>query len=131
MTGLRDPATGGRQFREEELDWIAEHLTELRRGVVERRFRYHTLLSGLVLGLIVHAAGYLLRSSTSGEPIGLLADVLYALGYALWTGVVVVALVEVIPAAKERQITRALDAYEAELRARASASDEATGTPGP
>jgi hypothetical protein len=40
----------------------------------------------------------------------------YTLGWALWSGVVVVALVEIIPAAKDRQISRALDVYEAALR---------------
>jgi hypothetical protein len=44
------------------------------------------------------------------------ADLLYALGWALWTGVVVALFVEVIPKVKQRQIKRALDAYEAALR---------------
>jgi hypothetical protein len=128
MTGSRDRESD-RHLREAELDWIAEHLTELRRGVVERRFRYQTLWSGLGIGLVVHVVGYLLKSSASGEPIGLLADVLYALGYALWTGVVVVALVEVIPAAKERQISRALDDYEAALRARGRLAPDESAAP--
>jgi hypothetical protein len=34
----------------------------------------------------------------------------------MWTGVVVVFFAQVIPEAKERQITKALDAYEARLR---------------
>jgi hypothetical protein len=38
------------------------------------------------------------------------------LGWALWTGVIVALFVEVIPRAKQRQIRRALDAYEAALR---------------
>jgi hypothetical protein len=41
------------------------------------------------------------------------ADLLYALGYALWTGVVVVVFVQVFPEAKRRQLKGALDAYEA------------------
>ena len=85
----------------------------------EHRFRRQTLWSGLAIGLVVHVVGFLLKSSTTGEPIGVLADLLYTLGWALWTGVVVVMLVEIIPAAKERQISQALDTYEAVLRSRA------------
>jgi hypothetical protein len=118
MTGVQDPDSG-RRFSDDELVWISDHLSDLRRSVSEHRFRRQTLWSGLAIGLIVHVAGFLLKSSTSGEPIGVLADLLYTLGWALWTGVVVVMLVEVIPAAKERQISKALDAYEASLRARA------------
>ena len=43
----------------------------------------------------------------------LVADLLYALGYALWTGVVVVVFVQVFPEVKRRQFKQALDAYEA------------------
>ena len=46
------------------------------------------------------ASGYLLKATVSTEPLALLADLLYALGYSLWTGVVVVLLVEIIPIAK-------------------------------
>lgn len=109
--------------------WIGEHLTELRRSVSERRIRNQTLWLVLVVGLIGYVVGYILRVSVSGEPWGFLADLLYTLGFALWTGVVVVVVVEIIPQAKERQITRALDAYEAAVRAKAappktSVSDE-------
>ena len=43
----------------------------------------------------------------------LLADLLYALGWALWTSVVVVLFVQIWPEAKRRQFKQALDAYEA------------------
>jgi len=55
--------------------------------------------------------------------VGFLADLLYTLGFALWTGVVVVVVVEIIPRAKERQITRALDSYEAVMREEAAPPD--------
>jgi len=45
--------------------------------------------------------------------VSLLADLIYALGWALWTGVVVVMFVEIWPELKRRQYKRALDAYEA------------------
>jgi hypothetical protein len=122
MTGVRDPESG-RTFNDTELVWIGAHLTDLRRSVAERRIRSWMLWSGLGIGLVAHVAGFLLKASVTGEPIGVLADLLYTLGWALWSGVVVVALVEIIPAAKERQISRALDAYEAALRSPARAKD--------
>ncbi|MFL5768867.1 MAG: hypothetical protein ACJ765_02175 [Chloroflexota bacterium] len=65
-----------------------------------------------------YVAGYFLRASAPTQPLGLLADLLSGLGPALWTGVVVAALVHVIPEAKRRQITRALEADEAIQRER-------------
>lgn len=66
-----------------------------------------------MVGLSAHVGGYLLRPSPPTEPLSLVADLPYALGYALWTGVVVAVFVQVVPEAKRRQIKRALDAYEA------------------
>lgn len=109
-------------FRDPEaMKWFGEHVADMRKSVSERRIRNQVLWFVLVLGLIGYSAGYLLRASVSGEPWSLLADLLYNLGFALWTGVVVVVVVEIIPRAKERQITRALDAYEAAVRAKAAA----------
>ena len=42
-----------------------------------------------------------------------MADLLYALGWSLWTGVVVAMFVQVWPEVKRRQYRQALDAYEA------------------
>ena len=111
-----DPSLGDREAQK----WIGQHLTELRKSVSERRIRNQTLWLVLVIGLVGYVVGYWLRVSVSGEPWGFLADLLYTLGFALWTGVVVVVVVEIIPLAKERQITRALDAYEAAVRAKAA-----------
>ena len=118
MTGVVDPETG-RELSEDELAWVSGHLDELRRSVSAHRIRNQLLWSGLAVGLVAHVAGFLLKSSASGEPTAVLADLLYTLGWALWTGVVVVAIVEIIPAVKERQISRALDAYEEAVRNRA------------
>jgi hypothetical protein len=78
---------------------------------------------GFVVGLAAHLVGYALRSSAPKEPLALIADLLNALGFALWTGVVVVVFVQVIPDAKRRQIERVLDAYEAALRDSPRAQD--------
>ena len=63
-----------------------------------------------MVGLAAHVGGYALRTSTTGEPLRLIADLLYALGFALWTGVVVVVFVQIIPEAKRRQYKEVLDA---------------------
>ncbi|HEY6469178.1 MAG TPA: hypothetical protein VI434_05375 [Candidatus Dormibacteraeota bacterium] len=122
MTGAFDPESR-RPISDEELAWVSAHISDLRRSVSERRIRKRMLWIGLVVGLVAHVTGFLLKASVTGEPIGVMADLLYALGWALWTGVVIVALVEIIPAAKERQISRALDVYEAALRSRGTGKD--------
>jgi hypothetical protein len=118
-------------FTDEELAWMGEHLTELRPYVFGQQILHWSLGIGFVVGLAAHVAGYLLRPSATTEPLGLVADLLYALGWALWTGVVVAVFVQIYPEAKRRQLKRALDAYEAALRAKARAgSDQASGDDG-
>ena len=92
--------------------WFEEHLTEMRRNASGQRILYWTLAITFVVGLAAHAIGYVLGSNPTTEPLGLFADLLYALGWALWTGVVVVVFVQIVPEAKRRQFRRALDAYE-------------------
>jgi hypothetical protein len=50
-----------------------------------------------------------------------LADLLHAFGWSLWTGVVVVVFIQIIPQAKRNQIRRAVEAYEAVRRDKAQA----------
>jgi hypothetical protein len=107
---------------------MGEHLPELRRSVYGQRLLYQSLAAAFVVGPAAHIGGYLLRPSPPTEPLGLVADLLYALGYALWTGVVVAVFVQVVPEVKRRQIKRWLDAYEATQREKARAgSDQASG----
>ena len=93
--------------------WMEEHLTDLQKSVTGQRILYTSLAITFVIGLAAHVGGYLLLASAPREPFGLFADLLHALGWSLWTGVVVVVFVQVIPEAKRRQIAAALDAYEA------------------
>ena len=111
------------------MDWMGEHLTDLRRTVAEHRIRKQVLWIGFVGGLLAHVAGYLLRASAPNDVLELLADLLYTLGFALWTGVVVVMMVEIIPNAKERQIKQALDTYEAAVRKQSRATGEHAAPP--
>jgi hypothetical protein len=110
------------------LDWVGENLPDVRRSVSGQRLLYQSLVTGFVVGLAAHVGGYLLRSSVTTEPLGLVADLFYALGFALWTGVVVVVFVQVFPEYKRREYKQALDAYEAAQREKARAgSDQASG----
>ena len=84
-----------------------------------------------MVGLAAHVGGFLLRSSVTTEPFELVADLLYSLGFALWTGVVVVVFVQIWPEAKRRQLERWLDAYDAALREKARAGGgQASGDDG-
>jgi hypothetical protein len=108
--------------------WTEKHLPELRRSAYGQRLLYQSLGVGFVVGLAAHVGGYLLRPSPPTEPLGLVVDLLYALGFALWTGVVVVLFVEVVPEVKRRQFKRWLGAYEATRREKARAGgDQASG----
>ena len=110
------------------LTWVGENLTEVRRSVAGQRTLYWSLGIAFVVGLAAHVGGYVLRSSTTAEPLGLVADLLYALGWSLWTGTVVVVFVQVLPEAKRRQLKGALDAYEAAPRDQARiGTDQASG----
>lgn len=121
----------GERDRRAVLAWVGENLPQVRRSVYEQRLLHWSLGIGLVVGLAAHGGGYLLKSSVTTEPLGLVADLLYALGYALWTGVVVVVFVQVFPEAKRRQFKQVLDAYEAAHREKARAGgDQALGDDG-
>jgi hypothetical protein len=113
-------------FSDEELAWVREHMTQLRESVSGQRVALQSLGIGFVLGLAVYVGGYALKASVTTEPLKLVADLLYALGWALWTGVVVAVFVEIIPRAKQRQIKRALDAYETALREKARSGSSRT-----
>ena len=93
--------------------WFEKHLTDLRQDAYGPRLLYTILVGAFIVGLVSYVAGYLLRSTTPTEPLGLLADMVYTFGFALWTGAVVVVLVEIIPEVKRAQIRRSLEAYEA------------------
>jgi hypothetical protein len=57
-----------------------------------------------MVGLAADVGGYLIKSSTTtGSLLGLVGDLLYTFGWALWTGVVVVVFLQIIPEAKRRQ----------------------------
>ncbi|HEV8403361.1 MAG TPA: hypothetical protein VGQ31_10025 [Candidatus Limnocylindrales bacterium] len=109
--------------------WFEKHLTQLREDAYGQRILFWTLAAAFVVGLIAYVVGYLLKSSAPEEPVGLLADMVYTLGFALWTAVVVVVLVEVIPDVKRGQIRRSLEAYEAIRRDKSKKGTSVTEQP--
>jgi hypothetical protein len=118
----------GELERRELLTWVGEHVPEVGRTAVGKRPVYWILGLGFLLGMAADVGGYALRSSVTKEPLRFVGDLLYTLGWALWTGVVVVVFLRVLPEAKRRQYKQALDAYEAALRDKARAEgDEPSG----
>ena len=101
------------------LAWMEEHLPEFRQQASGQRPLYWILGIGFVVGLAAHVGGFLLRSSVTTELSELMADLLYSLGFALWTGIVVGLFIQIWPEAKRRQLQQWLDAYEAALREKA------------
>jgi hypothetical protein len=107
--------------RDATLAWMGEHLTLMRRSAFGQRVLAWIFGIAFVVGLAAHVGGFLLKTAVTAEPLLLVADLLYALGWALWTGVVVVAFLEIWPEAKRRQYKQALDAYEAAVARQAGA----------
>ncbi len=117
---LKDPAAQA---------WFEQHLADLRQDAYGQRILYWVLGAAFVIGLVAYVAGYLLRTTSPAEPVGLLADLVYTFGFALWTAAVVVVLIEVIPEVKRRQIRRSLEAYEAIRRAKGKPRNDAIEQP--
>ena len=113
---------------ERVLAWMEEHAPELRQSVSGQRMLYSSLVICFVVGLAAQVAGYALLSSVPGGLLGLLADLLHALGWSLWTGVVVVVFIQVIPEVKRRQVSQALEAYDALRHEKAQGPDNREGT---
>ncbi len=114
----------GELERRAMLAWVGENLTIVRQSAFGQRSLYWSLGVALVLGLGADVGGYLIKSSTTTLPLGLLGDLIYTFGWALWTGVVVVVFLQIIPKAKRRGYKMLLDAYEATLRKEGVQRDE-------
>ena len=99
--------------------WYVEHLPDLRRSVSGQYFLYWSLGIAFIFGLAAHVGGYLLKSVATPGLLSLLADLLYALGWSVWTGVVSAILIQVVPEVKRRQIKKALDLFEGTMNEKA------------
>ena len=97
--------------------WMEGHLADLKRYASGPGILYESLIIGFVVGLVAHVGGYLLLSPERTGIGGLMADLLHALGWSLWTGVIVALFVQVMPELKRRQIRQAIAAFESRQRA--------------
>jgi hypothetical protein len=102
--------------------WMDEHMAELRQSASGQRLLYQSLVFSFIIGLAAHVGGYALQASAPVGLLGLLTELLYAVGWSLWTGVVVAVFVQVIPEAKARQMKRFIEEYEKLRRDRAPAA---------
>jgi len=119
----------GERERDYLLAWVGENMTQVRRSASGQRVFYWILGIGFVVGLAAHIGGFLLKTSVTTEPLLLVADLLYALGWALWTSVVVVLFVQIWPEVKKRQYKQALDVYEAAVGRQAQSGSGQDGDP--
>jgi hypothetical protein len=102
---------------------VADHLPQVKQSARGQRSLYLALTIGFVVGLVTYTGGYALKSSVATEPLAFVGDLLYTLGWALWTGVVVVLFLQVLPEMKRRGYEQLLEAYEAERGEVRDASD--------
>jgi hypothetical protein len=109
----QDVLSLGERERDYLLAWVGENLTLVRRTASGERALYWILGTGFVVGLAAHVGGFLLKTWVTTEPLLVVGDLIYTLGWALWTGAVVVVFVQIWPEVKRRQYKQALDAYEA------------------
>lgn len=120
----------GELERDAMLAWVGENLALVRRSASGQRVLYWSLACAFAVGLAAHVGGFLLKTWVTTEPLMVVADLLYALGWAMWTGVVVVLFVEVYPENKKRQFKQALNAYEAAAGGQARAGSGQAPAPG-
>ncbi len=113
MAERGEPKRSRPEFSDEELKIIGQNIDLLQPYISSDRILRSFLAIALVLGLVAHVAGYLIKVGAADEPWRLVGDLIYALGFALWTGTVVVFFVQVFPEAKRRQLERAIAAVEA------------------
>src|SRR4029077_2051995 len=75
-----DPELGdlGRRLT---MDWVGEHLPQVRQSAYGQRSLYWTLGIGFVVGLAAYAGGYAVRASGTTEPLAFLGDLLYSFGW--------------------------------------------------
>jgi putative copper export protein len=97
---------------DEDIAWVASHLPEMRRRVAGNEILFWWIGITVVLGLIANIAGFLWASTATGTADQLTADLLRSLGTALWTGAVLVLLIQVVPNLQRRAAIRELRKYE-------------------
>jgi hypothetical protein len=89
------------RFSKEELDWVAQNLDDTQAWARGSAVIWWTLVGTFLLGLAVHVLGFAFATGAldlpAGWPTDLVADLLANLGIALWTSVVLVLFLEIMP----------------------------------
>jgi hypothetical protein len=115
----------GYRFSKEELDWAAANLEQTVGWARNPPIVRWTLLATFLVGLAVYTVGFAVTTGAialaDGWPSALLGDLLASVGIALWTSVVIVFFLEVLPAWQSRQAARWSRAALAALQARGQA----------
>jgi hypothetical protein len=99
----------------EDVAYVAAHLPEIRRRVAGNEILYFWIAGTLILGLIANVVGFLWSTVASGTADALVSQLLLSVGTALWTGSVLVLLLEVLPDIQRRYAIRALRKYERQI----------------
>jgi hypothetical protein len=116
-SGGRHPGSGDR-----ELAWIVAHPDRARAWSESGRISELAMATTLALGLLVHLVGYIVGTGAlrlpEWVPIDLVSTLVANLGIVLWTSVVLVVFLEILPARTRRRATRAMALAAAALRDR-------------
>ena len=104
----------GRHSRpqEKELAWVVAHPAAARAWAESGRISLMAMATTLVLGLLVHLLGYVLGVGRIPVPDWIPADLASTLvsnlGIVLWTSVILVVFLEVLPARARRRATKSM-----------------------
>jgi hypothetical protein len=60
------------------MDWVGDHLPQVRQSAYGQRSLYWALGVGFVVGLAAYTGGYALKSSVTTEPLAFVGDLLHA-----------------------------------------------------
>ncbi|HSS36671.1 MAG TPA: hypothetical protein VLR93_10375 [Patescibacteria group bacterium] len=102
-----------------ELSWVAEHQEEAAGWVREDRFLGSALVVTFVVGLAINLLGYGMAKGVIPVlllPTDLAAELIGNLGIIMWTSVVVVIFIEVIPERERRRAVRYMAGVRSALR---------------
>ncbi len=105
---------------EKELAWVAAHPGSARSWGETRRISTLSMATTFALGLLVHLVGYALGKGEIEIPVwapaDLLATLISNLGIVLWTSVILVVFLEVLPARARRRATHSMALAASRLR---------------
>jgi hypothetical protein len=97
----------GYRFSKAELDWVAANLDDARGWARGDQIITWTLVVTFLIGLAVYLVGFALGRGALGLPDGwpseLVADLLTSLGVVLWTSVILVLFLEILPNWQQRR----------------------------